>query len=192
MSLSPERRRLTTDGWYRVTEKFRNSAHAVDRSIERSEHVAVVPPRRRFGWAWRVVFVRVNQVLVRLWTRRRSRCLTGTRRSFASGGGQRSDGRCASIGVQGRQVCVHARNVPRQALGIRWRVSGMIFFYPEASCPTPGNCVAGSCAWWDAHGREAMGVDIEQSKGIRWMPWHQEAMKDVARCEKPRGAASRR
>ena len=32
---------------------------------------------------------------------------------------------------------------------------------------------------------------IEQEKGIRWMPWHQEAMKDVARCEKPRGAASR-
>jgi hypothetical protein len=29
-------------------------------------------------------------------------------------------------------------------------------------------------------------------KGIRWMPWHQEAMKDVARCEKPWGAASRR
>ena len=34
--------------------------------------------------------------------------------------------------------------------------------------------------------------DLEQNKGIRWMPWHQEAMKDVARCEKPRGAASRR
>ena len=33
---------------------------------------------------------------------------------------------------------------------------------------------------------------IEYEKGIRWMPWHQEAMKDVARCEKPRGAASRR
>ena len=31
----------------------------------------------------------------------------------------------------------------------------------------------------------------EYEKGIRWMPWHQEAMKDVARCEKPRGAASR-
>ena len=31
----------------------------------------------------------------------------------------------------------------------------------------------------------------EQEKGIRWMPWHQEAMKDVARCEKPWGAASR-
>ena len=23
-------------------------------------------------------------------------------------------------------------------------------------------------------------------KGIWWMPWRQEAMKDVARCEKPR------
>ena len=34
--------------------------------------------------------------------------------------------------------------------------------------------------------------DLEHEKGIRWMPWHQEAMKDVARCEKPRGAASRR
>ena len=32
---------------------------------------------------------------------------------------------------------------------------------------------------------------IERQKGIRWMPWHQEAMKDVARCEKPWGAASR-
>ena len=36
----------------------------------------------------------------------------------------------------------------------------------------------------------ACGV-IERDKGIRWMPWHQEAMKDVARCEKPWGAASR-
>ncbi len=32
---------------------------------------------------------------------------------------------------------------------------------------------------------------LEHEKGIRWMPWHQEAMKDVARCEKPWGAASR-
>jgi hypothetical protein len=35
------------------------------------------------------------------------------------------------------------------------------------------------------------GASLEREKGIRWMPWHQEAMKDVARCEKPRGAASR-
>ena len=39
---------------------------------------------------------------------------------------------------------------------------------------------------------EAYDRGIEYEKGIRWMPWHQEAMKDVARCEKPRGAASRR
>ena len=34
-------------------------------------------------------------------------------------------------------------------------------------------------------------IRVERDKGIRWMPWHQEAMKDVARCEKPWGAASR-
>ena len=32
---------------------------------------------------------------------------------------------------------------------------------------------------------------IKRLKGIWWMPWHQEAMKDVARCEKPRGVASK-
>ena len=40
-------------------------------------------------------------------------------------------------------------------------------------------------------GWTARSKDLERDKGIRWMPWHQEAMKDVARCEKPRGAASR-
>ena len=35
--------------------------------------------------------------------------------------------------------------------------------------------------------------DLEQApKGIWWMPRHREAMKDVARCEKPRGGASAR
>ena len=29
-------------------------------------------------------------------------------------------------------------------------------------------------------------------KGTRWMPRHQEAMKDAATCEKPRGAGSKR
>jgi hypothetical protein len=33
---------------------------------------------------------------------------------------------------------------------------------------------------------------LEHEKGVRWMPWRQEAMKDVARCEKPRGDASDR
>jgi hypothetical protein len=40
---------------------------------------------------------------------------------------------------------------------------------------------AGGVAW-----------DGEREKGVRWMPWRQEAMKDVARCEKPRGDASDR
>ncbi len=29
----------------------------------------------------------------------------------------------------------------------------------------------------------------QATKGIRWMPWCQEAKKDVVSCEKPRGAA---
>ena len=54
--------------------------------------------------------------------------------------------------------------------------------------------VDGSCAWWvrlveGVNAPTASGFEYE--KGIRWMPWHQEAMKDVARCEKPWGAASR-
>ena len=28
-------------------------------------------------------------------------------------------------------------------------------------------------------------------KGTRWMPWHQEPMKDVGGCDKPRGAVNR-
>ena len=36
------------------------------------------------------------------------------------------------------------------------------------------------------------GSGIERDKGVRWMPWRQEAMKDVARCDKLRGDASDR
>jgi hypothetical protein len=32
----------------------------------------------------------------------------------------------------------------------------------------------------------------QASKGIWWMPWHREAKKDVARCDKLRGGASAR
>ena len=36
-------------------------------------------------------------------------------------------------------------------------------------------------------------ISIHQvTKGAWWMPWHLEAMKDVASCDKLRGAASRR
>ena len=31
----------------------------------------------------------------------------------------------------------------------------------------------------------------QATKGGRWMPWRQEAMKGVASCDMPRGAASR-
>ena len=34
-------------------------------------------------------------------------------------------------------------------------------------------------------------IAIKRNKGIWWMPWRQEAMKDVIGCEKPRGAANR-
>ena len=32
----------------------------------------------------------------------------------------------------------------------------------------------------------------QATKGIRWMPWRQEVKKDVASCDKPRGAANER
>jgi len=32
----------------------------------------------------------------------------------------------------------------------------------------------------------------QATKGAWWMPWQNQAMKDVASCEKPRGAAHRR
>ncbi len=32
----------------------------------------------------------------------------------------------------------------------------------------------------------------QATKGIRWMPWRQEAMKDVVSCDKLRGVANKR
>ena len=63
------------------------------------------------------------------------------------------------------QVSVHVRGMSdrRELIGC--------FVGVDGSC---------ACVW-----------GFERDKGIRWMPWHQEAMKDVARCEKPWGAASR-
>ena len=61
-------------------------------------------------------------------------------------------------------------------------------------------CVAGTVRFL-ATGRWPLAADwmdpvrgefgFEQEKGIWWMPWRQEAMKDVARCENLGGAASR-
>ena len=36
----------------------------------------------------------------------------------------------------------------------------------------------------------ALGIDGQATKGTRWMPRRQEAMKDVDSCEKLRGAAT--
>jgi hypothetical protein len=63
--------------------------------------------------------------------------------------------------------------------------------------------VIGSSSWalkvWAAQ-RRAWGLVLrvgmcgsdERDKSVRWMPWRQEAMKDVARCDKLRGDASDR
>ena len=44
----------------------------------------------------------------------------------------------------------------------------------------------------DRYGREqsrdCLGLYGQVNKRIRWMPWRQEAMKDVVACEKLRGA----
>ena len=53
-------------------------------------------------------------------------------------------------------------------------------------------------AWWLVHGLRPLtpvytwvsGRKVGQAtKGTRWMPWREETMKDVASCDKPRGAA---
>ncbi len=36
--------------------------------------------------------------------------------------------------------------------------------------------------------RDSLGLYGQVNKRIRWMPWRQQAMKDVVGCEKPRGA----
>ncbi len=46
--------------------------------------------------------------------------------------------------------------------------------------------------WHGASCAEGCVCGCEYEKGIWWMPWHQEAMKDVARCENLGEAASGR
>jgi hypothetical protein len=48
-------------------------------------------------------------------------------------------------------------------------------------------CIEGS--WWGTAARaRADRFGGQASKGIRWMPWHQEAMKDVAKLRKATGS----
>jgi hypothetical protein len=61
--------------------------------------------------------------------------------------------------------------------------SGQVDFRPEprsGSRPRPA-----------ARKRARLLLDrIKREKGVWWMPWQQEAMKDVALCDKPGGGES--
>ena len=127
-------------------------------------------------------FVSVNQVLVRLWARRRSRCLTG-KCCLVKGNG------CHAIGWQLRSEALQMR-------ALRDGGSFCVCVLSKLACCALGTTLERLRVWMvPVHGGSDIGLRIdivlEQEKGIRWMPWHQEAMKDVARCEKPWGAASR-
>jgi hypothetical protein len=61
---------------------------------------------------------------------------------------------------------------------LRW----VIRFAVEALRKKGRGCVGG---WPSEAG------SIKYEKGIRWMPWRREAMKDVIRCDKLWGAANR-
>jgi hypothetical protein len=50
-----------------------------------------------------------------------------------------------------------------------------------------------SSLWPPSGGQERRALimrAIKCLKGVRWMPWHAQAMKDVVRCDKPWGAAN--
>ena len=55
----------------------------------------------------------------------------------------------------------------------------------ELSLRSSGEAVAHSKASLLFPGR------IKREKGVWWMPWQQEAMKDVVHCDKPWGAVNR-
>ena len=53
---------------------------------------------------------------------------------------------------------------------------------------------SGSCGvgFVPAHGVCFCVLRLKREKGIRWMPWHREAMKDVAPCDNLREGGSDR
>ena len=81
------------------------------------------------------------------------------------------------------------RDFPVWEVSFRARTSGCMFFrsdtlglkLSEVGCFCLGVC---PCAWRPAFDDQAF------EKGIWWMPWHAQAMKDVALCDKPRGDES--
>ena len=58
--------------------------------------------------------------------------------------------------------------------------------------PTPGPAQAKILSiFWLTGFSSVHGADLKCEKGISWMPWRIEAMKDVTLCDKLRGAGSR-
>ena len=61
------------------------------------------------------------------------------------------------------------------AARLSWRLQGFCFEFPDRKKETG--------VFGEFYG--------QATKGVRWMPWRQQTKKDVASCDKPRGAASR-
>ncbi len=49
----------------------------------------------------------------------------------------------------------------------------------------------GRAVRWTAYAVFLLPDQIKRDKGVWWMPWQQEAMKDVILCDKPWGAENR-
>jgi hypothetical protein len=138
-----------------------------------------------------LLFVRVNQVLVRLWARVRvlghgsgalplASCMSD--RMFRPLLGRGSSGWAARVQRRWKALLGVPAAVLRACSG--GACCCVLSERPAGAVPSGDGFI---CGWFPC-----MVDDREYEKGIRWMPWHQEAMKDVARCEKPWGAASRR
>ena len=98
-----------------------------------------------------------------------------------------------AAGFRGVYVCAEYDGLPTK---VSARCIGLLWDWVcVASCVLGAWMVpvhGGFGLWFRGLASGGMGqVCCEHEKGIWWMPWRQEAMKDVARCEKPGGAASR-
>ena len=102
----------------------------------------------------------------------------------------------ASLGARGRMSDRMSGSVREHGLGSRDRLGSEARLCVLSEMIHDGIVLGGFPGMVPVHGVglpfRGRSVALEHEKGIRWMPWHQEAMKDVARCEKPWGAASRR
>ena len=104
-------------------------------------------------------------------------------------------GACFGLGIKRLYEQTHCRVHVQHRVSVRCPCGG--------GCPhsQPEECFLGvGCVWWvvcDLYsGCEHICsvlffVFCLVLLGIRWMPWHQELMKDVAACDMPRGAGER-